>query len=86
MTQIFEVENIKCGGCVNSIKTALLKLDNVEDVSVDKDIDTISLTGTIERTLVLKKLNELGYPEKGENTMVKKAKSYVSCAIGRMNE
>lgn len=86
MTQIFEVENIKCGGCVNSIKTALLKLDNVEDVAVDKDIDTISLTGTIERTFVLKKLNELGYPEKGENTMVKKAKSYVSCAIGRMNE
>lgn len=86
MTQIFEVENIKCGGCVNSIKTALLKINNVEDVSVDKDTDTISLTGTIERDVVLKKLNDLGYPEKGKNTMIKKAKSYVSCAIGRMNE
>ena len=86
MKQQFEVENIKCGGCVNSIKTALLKLEGVKTVEVDKDIDTIVLTGTIERDLVIKKLNDLGYPEKGQNTMVKKAKSYVSCAVGRMSE
>lgn len=86
MKQQFEVENIKCGGCVNSIKTALLKLEGVETIEVDKDIDTIELTGTIERDLIIKKLNDLGYPEKGQNTIVKKAKSYVSCAIGRMNE
>jgi copper chaperone CopZ len=86
MKQQFEVENIKCGGCVNSIKTALLKLKGVESIEVDKDIDTIALTGTIERDLVIKKLNDLGYPEKGQNTMVKKAKSYVSCAVGRMSE
>lgn len=86
MKQQFEVENIKCGGCVNSIKTALLKLEGVESIEVDKDIDTIALTGTIERDLVIKKLNDLGYPEKGQNTMVKKAKSYVSCAVGRMSD
>ena len=86
MKQQFEVENIKCGGCVNSIKTALLKLKGVESIEVDKDIDTIALTGTIERDLVIKKLNDLGYPEKGQNTMVKKAKSYVSCAVGRMSD
>jgi len=86
MKQQFEVENIKCGGCVNSIKTALLKLEGVESIEVDKDIDTIALTGTIERGLVVKKLNDLGYPEKGQNTMVKKAKSYVSCAVGRMSD
>jgi len=86
MKQQFEVENIKCGGCVNSIKTALLKLEGVESIEVDKDIDTIALTGTIERGLVVKKLNDLGYPEKGQNTMVKKAKSYVSCAVGKMSD
>lgn len=86
MKQQFEVENIKCGGCVNSIKTALLKLEGVETIVVDKDIDTIILTGTIERALILKKLNDLGYPEKGQNTMVKKAKSYVSCAVGKMSD
>ena len=86
MKQQFVVENIKCGGCVNSIKTALLKLEGVETIEVEKDIDTIKLTGTIERELIIKKLNDLGYPEKGQNTMVKKAKSYVSCAVGRINE
>jgi copper chaperone len=86
MKQQFEVENIKCGGCVNSIKTALLKLDNVKEVNIDKDIDTVTVIGNIEKSVIIKKLNELGYPEKGNNTVVKKAKSYVNCAIGRMNE
>lgn len=86
MQQLFVVENIKCGGCVNSIKTALLKLDNVEYVIIDKDIDTVTVIGNVEKSAILKKLNELGYPEKGSNSMVKKAKSYVNCAIGRMNE
>lgn len=30
------VENIKCGGCMNSIQTALLKLELVEKVVIDK--------------------------------------------------
>jgi len=86
MKQIFEVENIKCGGCVNSIKTALLKLENIEDVSIEKEINTVTVVGNVEKSVVVNKLNELGYPEKGDNTVIKKAKSYVNCAIGRMNE
>lgn len=45
MEQQFEVENIKCGGCMNSIKTALLKLEGVTEVIIDKEIDTVSVTG-----------------------------------------
>ncbi|MBA4134684.1 MAG: heavy metal transporter [Flavobacterium sp.] len=86
MEQQFEVENIKCGGCMNSIKTALLKLDGVTDVSIDKEIDTVTVTGTMIREDVINKLNDLGYPEKGNNTLIRKAKSYVNCAIGRMSE
>ncbi|GAA4022772.1 hypothetical protein GCM10022386_02130 [Flavobacterium cheonhonense] len=86
MEQQFEVENIKCGGCMNSIKTALLKLDGVTDVSIDKEIDTVTVTGTIIREDLINKLNDLGYPEKGNNTLIRKAKSYVNCAIGRMSE
>jgi len=86
MVQQFEVENIKCGGCMNSIKTALLKLDGVTEVSIDKEIDTVTVTGTVNREDVVNKLNELGYPEKGNNTLIRKAKSYVNCAIGRMSE
>lgn len=86
MEQIFEVENIKCGGCVNSIKTALLKLDNIDDVDINKETGSVKVFGIAENSIIIKKLNELGYPEKGDNTTIKKAKSYVSCAIGRINE
>jgi copper chaperone CopZ len=86
MEQQFEVENIKCGGCMNSIKTALLKLDGVTEVIIDKEIDTVTVNGTMNREEVVNKLNDLGYPEKGNNTLIRKAKSYVNCAIGRMSE
>jgi len=86
MEQQFEVENIKCGGCMNSIKTALLKLEGVTTVSIDKEIDTVTVTGAMNREDVVNKLNDLGYPEKGNNTLIRKAKSYVNCAIGRMTE
>ena len=86
MEQQFEVENIKCGGCMNSIKTALLKLDGVTEVTIDKEIDTVTVIGAMNREDVVNKLNDLGYPEKGNNTLIRKAKSYVNCAIGRMSE
>lgn len=86
MEQQFVVENIKCGGCMSSIKTALLKLEGVAEVSIDKEIETVTVTGTMNREDVVNKLNDLGYPEKGNNTLIRKAKSYVNCAIGRMTE
>ena len=85
METIFEVENIKCGGCMNSIKTALMKLENVEEVTIDKEMDTIFVKGNTDRETIVFKLNELGYPEKGNNSFTKKAKSYVNCAIGKMS-
>lgn len=86
MEQQFEVENIKCGGCMNSIKTALLKIDGVTGVDINKETDTVSVTGDVNREAVVDKLNDLGYPEKGNNNLIRKAKSYVNCAIGRMSE
>lgn len=85
MEQQIIVENIKCGGCMNSIQTALLKLDNVEKVTIDKETETITIIGDVEKAAVINKLNELGYPEKGGNSLVKMAKSYVNCAIGKMS-
>jgi copper chaperone len=86
MEQQFIVENIKCGGCVNSIQTTLQKIKAVEKVAVDIENGTIVITGNPDREVILKKLNEMGYPELGNNTIVKKAKSYVSCAIGKMTK
>lgn len=85
MTHNIEVENIKCGGCMNSIKTALLKISGVENVSIDKDTETVTIDGTSDKNILVQELSKLGYPEKRNNNLLKKAKSYVSCAIGKMN-
>lgn len=83
MKQIIEVENIKCGGCANSIQLALLKIDDVEHVKIDMEKEQIEVSGNVDREAILTKLNDLGYPEKGNNSILKKAKSYVNCAIGK---
>ena len=83
MTHTITVENIKCGGCMNSIKTSLLKIEGVEHVAVDKDSETVTIESTVEKDILVQSLTKQGYPEKGNNDLFKKAKSYVSCAIGK---
>ncbi len=91
---IFEVENIKCGGCAHSINTKLLELENVDQVDVDVEkgqvvvkslVDSAQLRASVQATLA-----GMGYPAKGSVTgfssVKAKATSYVSCAIGRMTE
>ncbi len=84
MTHIIEVENIKCSGCMNSIKNALTKIEGVSSVFIDLKTETIEVESTTEKDKLVTILSDLGYPEKGNNTLFKKAKSYVSCAIGKM--
>jgi copper chaperone len=81
-----QVENIKCGGCMNSIKTSILKIENVKEVNIDKETETVHVVGTSEvnRDAVVKQLAKMGYPEKGNNNILHKAKSYVSCAVGNL--
>lgn len=86
MTHTIEVENIKCGGCMNSIKTALLKIENVSEVTIDKETDTIIVHSETDRTVFVNVLSGLGYPEKGHNTLLHKGKSFVSCAVGNLTK
>ncbi len=80
-----ELENIKCGGCANTIKTTLLKMENVEDVKVDFSNGKVEITGEFDKEKVLSTLSNLGYPEKGSNTIIKQGISYISCAVGKIN-
>ena len=85
-TQTIFVENIKCAGCMTSIKHALLKIKGIAKVEINQDEEKISLLGNkYELSEVIDSLNRMGYPQKGENTLFKQAKSYVSCAIGKMS-
>ncbi len=82
------VDNIKCHGCANTIQREMKKFESVKEVNVDveKGMVLLEYEGSDElRDEALKKLNRLGYPEQGKGGTGAKVKSYVSCAIGRMN-
>jgi len=85
-----EVENIKCGGCANSIRKGLLEDSRIESVDVDIENGKVSFNGAeAARDDVVARLLKMGYPEKGSVEGLKsataKAKSFASCAIGRMS-
>ncbi len=86
MTINIQIENLKCGGCASTIKKGLLGLNGVNEVNVDVEKSIVSITSENENLEKIKeKLSKLGYPEVGDkNTIVQKAKSFVSCAVGRI--
>lgn len=81
------VHNIKCGGCANSIKTSLNKIDHVNVSEVDVENGKIVMEVADENTAstVRTKLEKMGYPE-GDPSVLQTAKSFVSCMIGRTME
>jgi len=90
MSWTVAVENIKCGGCANSIRRALTALPGVTEASVDVEKGEITVDGDEQlRTRVVDRLQSLGYPERGSvaglGSAAAKAKSFVSCAIGRVS-
>jgi copper chaperone CopZ len=82
-------DNIKCNGCANTIKTALLKIDNIQDVEIDFEngLVTVASNQEIDKSIITAKLLKLGYPEtdSNNNTLLQQAKSYISCAIGKIS-
>jgi len=90
MGYIIAVENIKCGGCANSIRKGLLEDSHIHEVEVDIETGKVTIDGDEGvRDDVAAKLAHLGYPEVGSVEGMKaaaaKAKSFVSCAIGRID-
>jgi len=93
MIAVFEVANVRCGGCANTI-TKALKEGGFEEVSVDLSCEprkvTVEIADEAQLAQVQAILRSLGYPlitdERGfsEDTILK-AKSFVSCALGKIN-
>ena len=84
---VIKVLNLKCGGCANTIKKGIVTIKGVNEVLVNLNTSEVSVDSNDESVLKLvkEKLSNMGYPEAGDaNTMLHKAKSFVSCAAGRM--
>lgn len=86
MKQVY-IENLKCGGCAATIVKGISAINSVSNVNVDVEKSLVTYNATDEADIVVKeKLSKLGYPEVGDkNTVLHKAKSFVSCAVGRVN-
>jgi copper chaperone len=91
MLKTVEVANVRCGGCAATIKKALEE-EGFTDVSVDLSCEPRKVTANIAdeaHTALFKSvLRKLGYPLYNEelgllNSAGLKAKSVVSCAVGK---
>ncbi|MFY9241509.1 MAG: heavy-metal-associated domain-containing protein [Polaribacter sp.] len=81
------IENLKCGGCVATIKKGILAINGVVELNIDLEKSIVSFISEKDNFEEVKaKLSQLGYPEVGDkNTIVHKAKSFVSCAVGKID-
>jgi copper chaperone CopZ len=82
--ETIKVCNLKCGGCEQSVKRALAK-NGFKNIEVNIVEQLISFEG--DEILAKEILSQMGYPEAGSaaaKSLGKKAKSYFSCAIGRV--
>ena len=87
MKTIFRVQNLKCGGCARTISNKLSEMNGIKEVIVEKERSSVSFEhqSADDASLVKDTLRQLGYPTlDDENGMFLKAKSFVSCANGKL--
>jgi len=93
MIKTFEVANVKCGGCANTV-TKELEKKGFKDVSVDLNkeprVVSVTFTDDANEEVFRSTMSHLGYPCTDENigtftSGTLKAKSFVSCAVGKMS-
>lgn len=60
----FQVKNVKCGGCVNTIRQGLMSMAGVKAVDVVIQGGEVTVSGEdLKREVLAQKLGQLGYPE-----------------------
>ena len=58
------LQNIKCDGCVKSIKTAMEKHTNIKEVNVVKETGKVTIVGEdLVNSTIVTELASIGFPE-----------------------
>lgn len=81
--QTLKVMNTKCGGCEKTIQDSLSK-EGITNISIDAVAGEVYFDGDTEKAEKI--LAKLGYPKVGSlqaDNFLKKAKSYISCLVGK---
>ncbi|MDE3740898.1 cation transporter [Maribacter polysaccharolyticus] len=87
MKESIIVQNLKCGGCARTITNKLSEMENISEVVVvpEESSVTFAYNTSDDLSKVKERLINLGYPSvDNKNTLASKAKSFVSCATGKM--
>ena len=88
MIRKIAVENVKCSGCANSINKRITAIKGVNKVIVNADAGVVTVDYEHQESIweeVKSTLLGMGYAEQGIGNFIDKAKSYVSCAVGKMS-
>jgi copper chaperone CopZ len=79
MKTTFEIENLKCSGCVKAAAEGAAALDGIANVIVSLENNSMTFESHNEGSIykVEEKLKEIGYPRK-EVSLLDKAKAYLN--------
>ena len=83
------VQNLKCGGCAQTITNKLSDLKNISEININVEDSKVSFIykNELDAFAVKDMLKAMGYPSIDDhNNIVSKAKSYVSCATGKFSK
>lgn len=87
----FFIDHVKCGGCANTVRKALLSFTDLSEPGVDFTEGKVWFDAPegFELQPVKEKLRSLGYPEAGSLSGLAEtaayARSFVSCAVGKLS-
>ena len=61
MKNIYNIEGVKCGGCVATVKDKLSKLENVDSVEVNIQEKTLTVEGDVAKESLQAALSDTKY-------------------------
>ena len=88
MTSVIPIQNLNCGGCAKTIISKLEEILTITNVSVSVESSSVQfeVSNQEDITTVKNKLKSIGYPSIDQgNSILSKAKSFVSCATGKLS-
>ena len=61
MGQTIIVDGMTCGGCENTVETALQNVSGVETATADRTTETVTVEGTADTETLIATIKETGY-------------------------
>ncbi|SIR68570.1 copper chaperone [Haladaptatus litoreus] len=64
MTTELTVEGMSCGGCEQTVESALEELDDVENAAADNESDRVRVSGNADTDIIAQTIEKAGYTVK----------------------